>query len=1049
MNKKRQVNGPATRLGRTVGLLAVVILTAAIGLLLFGSPLGAAPGIIYVKADATSANNGTSWADAYTDLQTALTAANSGDEIWVAAGTYKPTTGTDRTATFQLKNDVALYGGFAGGETVRDQRDWETNVTILSGDIGTVGDNSDNSYHVVTGSGTDDTAVLDGFTVTGGNADGYHACYYGAGGMYNDKGSPTVTNCTFSSNSATYRGGGMFNWYSSPTVTNCTFSDNSAHIYFAEGGGMANRSSNPTVTNCTFSDNSAYFGGGMYNAWSNPMLTHCTFSGNSATSGGGMSNWSDSSPILTNCTFSNNSTTYQGGGMYNSQSSPTLANVTFSDNSANQGGGMYNSFSDPMVVNCTFSGNSAAWWEQGDDTDDLTIYALASHPGSPNVYAGVWGDGVYRAVSGENSWWQTPLGFPMEVSSLVIDPASPSIVYAGTRGDGIKRSANGGDSWGAVTGLEGQDVWSLTITSTVASIYAYAGTAGEIYTSTNGIDWDLAGGAEIGTEKLYSLAIDPEDSRTAYVGTLNKGIYRTTDGGLNWTPRGLDGKTVRALAIHPSDSEIIYAGTQSHGIFKSTDGGISWPLSGLDGHNVLAIAINPRNPEFVYAGTYGDGVWASYDSGHSWHRMPGLTGGASFVYSLTLFIPEGEDDCQVLYAGTTDGVWARTVTLLGSSLTLANCSLGGNYGGGIYNGGNSNPTLRNTIVANSALGGDCSGDGTITSEGYNLDSDGTCGFTGEGDLSNTDPLLGPLQDNGGPTFTHALLAGSPAIDGGNPAGCTDPWGNPLTTDQRGEMRPADGDCDGVPICDIGAYEVSDSDCDGLTDAQEDAYCTDKNNPDTDGDGLYDGNNGVNPAEDTNNNATVDAGETDPCDRDTDDDGLEDGNTDLNGDGLTEGAQGTSATNADTDGDGTQDGTESGITTPVADPDGAGPLKGTDPNVFVPDADPTTTTDPLDDDTDDDGLKDGSASSEDMNDNGRVDAGETDPNNPDTDGDGWDDGTEVRRETDPLDPDDHPLPIGGIIVPVNTLELLAPWICLTLLALATAILLVRRHTPGQG
>jgi hypothetical protein len=241
----------------------------------------------------------------------------------------------------------------------------------------------------------------------------------------------------------------------------------------------------------------------------------------------------------------------------------------------------------------------------------------------------------------------------------------------------------------------------------------------------------------------------------------------------------------------------------------------------------------------------------------------------------------------------------------------------------------------------------------------------------------------------------------------------------------------------------------DSDCDGLTDAQEDAYCTDKNNPDTDGDGLYDGNNGVNPAEDTNNNATVDAGETDPCDRDTDDDGLEDGNTDLNGDGLTEGGQGTSPTNTDTDADGTQDGTESGVTTPVDDPDGAGPLKGTDPNIFVPDADPTTTTDPLDDDTDDDGLKDGSASSEDMNDNGRVDAGETDPNNPDTDGDGWDDGTEVRRGTDPLDPDDHPLPIGGIIVPVNRLELLAPWICLTLLALVTAILLVRRHTPEQG
>ncbi|MGA9350736.1 MAG: hypothetical protein WBW48_18295 [Anaerolineae bacterium] len=309
---------------------------------------------------------------------------------------------------------------------------------------------------------------------------------------------------------------------------------------------------------------------------------------------------------------------------------------------------------------------ASASWEQGDDTEGLTIYALASHPGSPKVYAGVWGDGVYRAVSGENSWWLTSLGSPIEIASLAIDPISPAVVYAGTKGDGIKRSANGGDSWGAVTGLEGQDVWSLAITSTVASIYAYAGTAGEIYTSTNGINWGLAGGAEIGTEKLYALAVDPEDSRTAYVGTKGKGVYRTTDGGLTWTPSGLSPMTARALAIHPNDSETIYAGTQqfeqsNHGIFKSTDGGASWPLSGLDKYDVLAIAINPRNPDFVYAGTSGDGVWISYNGGHSWHRMPGLTGGASRVYSLALFTPQGEDDCQVLYAGTTDGVWARTV----------------------------------------------------------------------------------------------------------------------------------------------------------------------------------------------------------------------------------------------------------------------------------------------------------------------------------------------------------------------------------------------------
>ena len=84
----------------------------------------------------------------------------------------------------------------------------------------------------------------------------------------------------------------------------------------------------------------------------------------------------------------------------------------------------------------------------------------------------------------------------------------------------------------------------------------------------------------------------------------------------------------------------------------------------LAGYDVLAVVINPRNPEFVYAGTYGRGVWASQDGGHSWYEMAGLAGGAALVYSLTLFTPEGEDDCQVLYAGTTDGVWARTVNYI-------------------------------------------------------------------------------------------------------------------------------------------------------------------------------------------------------------------------------------------------------------------------------------------------------------------------------------------------------------------------------------------------
>ena len=146
---------------------------------------------------------------------------------------------------------------------------------------------------------------------------------------------------------------------------------------------------------------------------------------------------------------------------------------------------------------------------------------------------------------------------------------------------------------------------------------------------------------------------------------------------------------------------------------------------------------------------------------------------------------------------------------VGGTLTINNSTLDGNYavgcfglgyGGGIYsrNGG---VILQNTIVSNSTTGGNCNG--AVTSNGYNLSSDRTCGFNNTGDLNNTNPVLGPLQDNGGPTETMALLSGSPAIDAGNPGGCTNGQGRLLTTDQRGMPRPDHEDTGG---CDMGAYE---------------------------------------------------------------------------------------------------------------------------------------------------------------------------------------------------------------------------------------------------
>ena len=331
---------------------------------------------IFVDEDASGDNSGESWTHAFTDLQDALSEASQGDEIWVAEGIYKPSVQFDtsdvRSAAFRMKNEVAIYGGFdpSIGDIAFEDRDWNNNATIASGDIGIEGDKIDNCYHIFyhpDDTNLDSTAILDGLTITSGNANNSTDSHCHGGGMHNSSSSPALTNCIFTNNSAGYKGGGMYNKSSSsPTLTNCTFSSNSA----ASGSGMYNDDSFPSLTNCTFSDNLARNGGGMYNFQSSPALINCILTNNSTLyDGGGMYN-DYSSPSLINCIFTNNSAVYDGGGIYNdkgkyndysSYSSPTLINCIFTNNSAlYDGGGMYNEVSKTALTNCTFYGNSAA-----------------------------------------------------------------------------------------------------------------------------------------------------------------------------------------------------------------------------------------------------------------------------------------------------------------------------------------------------------------------------------------------------------------------------------------------------------------------------------------------------------------------------------------------------------------------------------------------------------------------------------------------------------------------------------------------------------------
>ncbi|MFT3892402.1 MAG: choice-of-anchor Q domain-containing protein [Anaerolineales bacterium] len=336
----------------------------------------------------TSDPCGTDWSTPC-DLQYALSIAAPGAEIWVASGTYYPDRGTNQTvgareSTFSLHNGVAIYGGFTGTESLLSQRNSNPaqNGTILSGDIGTTGINSDNSYHVVQADSVSSSAILDGFTITGGNADGSTENF--GGGLFINESSLKLKNIIFSGNRTNGSGGGMFvisqrtirTEYSSPELINVIFENNIAAV---RGAGLATQNSSPSLLNVTFKNNTttAGPGGGMANwtlympgdEYSEPILVNVTFSGNSADGGGGLFN-SNSNPILTNVTFSGNSASLRGGAIYNDGASPDLNNVTISGNTAPAGyGGAIRNVTFMTVQSNPVIKNSIFW---GDTSEEIT-----------------------------------------------------------------------------------------------------------------------------------------------------------------------------------------------------------------------------------------------------------------------------------------------------------------------------------------------------------------------------------------------------------------------------------------------------------------------------------------------------------------------------------------------------------------------------------------------------------------------------------------------------------------------------------------------------
>ena len=378
--------------------------------------------ILFVKPGASGTC--ASWENAC-DLRIALESPYSGDQVWVAAGTYYPSITNDRNRAFPLRIGVSIYGGFTGTETSLGQRDPANNQTILSGDIGNPDDFADNSYHVVDGSAVDESAVLDGFTIRFGNASGTYPKNYG-GGVYNNIGSPTLRNIVLYGNVAEI-GGGMFTYRGNPVLTNVIFSHNTA-IYY--GGGMYNHTSNPIINNVLISENVSRQGAGMYNNLSNFSMRNVSIVNNTTSSysygcGGGIYN-EKSSPTFMNSTIAGNSS-WNGGGIYNSlQSAPVLTNVTIKDNTADSasspGGGIFSSYDSNATIR-----NSILW---GNTPDQISGQAAATFSDIQNGHAGegnIDQDPILPDLEYDGGYLMTQ---PLVLGSPAIDAGDPDLCPA-------------------------------------------------------------------------------------------------------------------------------------------------------------------------------------------------------------------------------------------------------------------------------------------------------------------------------------------------------------------------------------------------------------------------------------------------------------------------------------------------------------------------------------------------------------------------------------------------------------------------------------------
>lgn len=734
---------------------------------------------LFVKAVSPPGGDGQTWATAFSYLQDALTAARapgSGvSEVWVAAGVYKPdrdaihpTGSADPSATFQLINGVAVRGGFAGNEDPATfnlaTRDFQSNAAILNGDLaGNDGldfaGNGENSYHLVTaGAGMNVTAVLDGFTITGGNGSGFPTGPRG-GGVYCTSSSPTIVHNTILRNRAGTGGGpgggAIYCSAASPTIADNSILANEATY----GGGIScDSASSPTVSRNTISGNKAGYGAGVYCIQgSAAIITNNILISNSASSGGGIY-CNSSNALIANNTLVANSVSFNGGAIYCASSSAMIVNNTIVGNvapddpfnsAAPGGSGIYCSSSAATLANNIVAFNASGILNTGG-TPTLranNVYGnlfynysgVTAGSGSisqdPKLLAGAFGE-VHLGVGspcvdkGNDAYvqagWVDMDGEPRVQGAHVdigadefngaVPPFTPVIIHVTSSGDDL----NDGLSWSTAkrtvqTGIDaaavrGGEVWVAAgiYTERISFrpfVYLYGGFAGDEASrpqrnwtvNTTVLDAAAAGRVvSIFTCGYQLSAIDGFTIRNGAIGTLNAAE---------------DAAGIYCLGSAPTISNNIITGNRATnhggGLYLSsspavvTDNTFIGNSANSGGGGIFAYASNASILRNVITGNTGDnGAGIKSDT-------------CSPTIGFNLITQNGGSNGSTInFAAYGGGISCGSHTVITNNIIIGNNAT---QGGGIYSFGAYPTIVNNVIAANGSQGIYCyAGDAIIT-----------------------------------------------------------------------------------------------------------------------------------------------------------------------------------------------------------------------------------------------------------------------------------------------------------------------------------------------